>query len=227
MMRQQPIIAYRRVSTKRQEDSGLGLDAQLKAIRDFTELTGAKVLRIYTETESGRNCNRPELAKAIADAKRSNAKLVIAKLDRLSRNAAFLLTLQDSKLDFVCCDNPDANRLTIGILAVVAEDEAIRISQRTKAALAAYKARGGLLGGSRPECRNLTEDGRQRGVQAASRKRTASAAEAYTDLTPMMREWKADGYTQKAIANELNRLEYATRQGKPWNQGQVSRVLNR
>ena len=134
------VVAYYRVSTAKQGASGLGLDAQRAAVAAWTAANGAAVLAGYTEVESGKRADRPELIKALAHAKRSKATLVIAKLDRLSRNVHFLSGLMESGVDFIACDNPHANKLTIHILAAVAEDEAKRISERTKAALAAYKA---------------------------------------------------------------------------------------
>ena len=134
------VVAYYRVSTAKQGASGLGLDAQRAAVATWTAANGAAVLAGYTEVESGKRADRPELRKALAHAKRSRATMVIAKLDRLSRNVHFLSGLMESGVDFIACDNPHANKLTIHILAAVAEDEAKRISERTRAALAAYKS---------------------------------------------------------------------------------------
>ena len=134
------VVAYYRVSTAQQGASGLGLDAQRAAVATWTAANGAEVLAGYTEVESGKRSDRLELIKSLAHAKRSRATLVIAKLDRLSRNVHFLSGLMESGVDFIACDNPHANKLTIHILAAVAEDEAKRISERTRAALAAYKA---------------------------------------------------------------------------------------
>ncbi|WP_241239690.1 recombinase family protein [Silicimonas algicola] len=139
-------VAYERVSTARQGRSGLGLEAQRKAIDDFAASRGADVLARFTEVESGRKNERPELAKALILANLTGATLVIAKLDRLSRNAAFLLTLRDSGARFAACDMPEANDLTVGIMALVAQQEREAISRRTKEALAAAKARGAKLG---------------------------------------------------------------------------------
>ena len=144
------IIAYYRVSTKQQGESGLGLEGQVAAVAAYARGQGAEVLKTYREVESGKRADRPELAKALAHARRSRATLVIAKLDRLARNVHFLSGLMESNVDFIACDNPHANRLTIHILAAVAEDEAKRISERTRAALAASKARGGRLGAAGP-----------------------------------------------------------------------------
>lgn len=140
------LIAYKRVSTARQGKSGLGLEAQRKAIDDFAASRGATVLARFTEVESRRQTDRPELKKALDLARLTGATLVIAKLDRLSRNAAFLLTLGDSGVRFLACDMPEANDLTLGIMALVAQQEREAISRRTKEALAAAKARGVKLG---------------------------------------------------------------------------------
>ena len=130
------LVAYYRVSTKQQGASGLGLEGQKTTVESFAKSAGANIMASYTEVESGKRADRPKLAAAIAHARRSKATLVIAKLDRLSRNVAFLSALMDSGCEFVACDNPNANRLTIHILAAVAENEARAISERTKAALA-------------------------------------------------------------------------------------------
>src|SRR3972149_4875396 len=140
------IIGYQRVSTKRQGRSGLGLEAQQVAIESYKNEHNARLLASYTEVESGKHNDRPELARAIAHAKRSNATLVVAKLHRLSRNVAFIATLMESGCEFACCDLPVANKLTIHILAAMAEYEAKLISLRTKDALARAKRRGIRLG---------------------------------------------------------------------------------
>ncbi len=142
-------ISYIRVSTRKQARSGLGLEGQQAAVADFIRQNKARPLAEYRETESGKSKSRPELLKAMAHARRSGATLVVAKLDRLARNVAFLSALMESGVPFVCCDYPSATPLTIHILAAVAEDEARRISERTKAALRAYKRRGGVLGTTR------------------------------------------------------------------------------
>src|SRR6516164_7376703 len=141
-------VAYYRVSTARQGRSGLGLEAQRQAVTEFLNGGDWKIVGEFTEIETGKytNPDRPQLAKAMALCRLHGAKLVIAKLDRLSRNAHFLLGLKESGVDFVAADMPNANRLTVGIMAMVAEDEAQRISQRTKDALAAAKRRGVKLG---------------------------------------------------------------------------------
>jgi DNA invertase Pin-like site-specific DNA recombinase len=222
-----PIIGYYRVSTEKQGRSGLGLEGQQAALRQFSKSVGGRVAKSYTEIESGKRSDRPELAKALAHAKRSGATLVIAKLDRLARNVHFVSGLMESGVEFICCDNPHANKLTMHILTAVAEDEAQRISDRTKAALAAYKDRGGILGATRPECRNLTQEARQRGAQRAGEVAKEIAQTAYLDIAPLMQELRKSGYTQQQIADELNQQGHTTRRGKPWNQVQVMRVLKR
>ena len=221
------LIGYVRVSTQGQGKSGLGLEAQQAAIDAYAVRIGGLVARLYVEVESGRKADRPQLAAALAHARRSKATLVVAKLDRLARNVAFLSALMEAKVEFVACDNEHANRLTIHILAAVAEDEARRISDRTRDALTAYKARGGKLGGARPECRNLTQEARERGAKAAAVSIVAKFDEAYADLAPIVRELREKGLSQTAIADELNKQGHTTRRGKPWNQVQVLRILKR
>ena len=221
------IIAYYRVSTKKQGESGLGLEGQESVVTDYAKHEGATVVMAYTEIETGKRSDRPQLTKALAHARRSKATLVVAKLDRLARNGAFTSALMESGADFVACDNPHANRLTIHILAAVAEDEARRISERTKTALAAYKARGGLLGGSRPECRNLTQDARKRGARAAGDAARAKAKDAYVDLIGDMVSMREAGDTYEEIAGRLNKAGQTTQRGKPWTPTAAWRVLKR
>jgi DNA invertase Pin-like site-specific DNA recombinase len=218
-------IGYLRVSTKGQGESGLGIEAQRAAVEAYAKENGAVLIMCYTEVESGKLSGRPELVKALAHARRSKATLVVAKLDRLARNVAFLSALMDSKVPFVACDNPHANRLTLHILAAVAEAEAVAISQRTKAALAAYKARGGRLGAELPQCRNLTQEARQKGAQRAGLAASKAAREAYADLRPQMLELRDAGWPLQGIADELNKQGHTTRRGRPWNPVQVMRVL--
>ena len=127
------LIPYYRVSTKKQGASGLGLEAQQDCVNNYSRNGAHKIIASYQEIETGKRSDRPELAKAIMHAKRAKATLIIAKLDRLARNVHFLSGLMEARVDFVCCDNPHANRLTLHILAAVAEDEARAISERTKA----------------------------------------------------------------------------------------------
>ena len=225
------IVAYFRVSTKQQGESGLGLEGQANAVEAFAKLGGKPIVARYIEVETGKRADRPELAKALAHARRAKATLVVAKLDRLARNVAFTSALVRAGVDFLCCDNPHANKLTIHILAAVAEDEAERISARTKAALAAAKARGTLLGSARPGHWEGKEDLRTAALikarTAAGKAITEKAREAYTDLQPIMKEMRDKGLSLQAIAEELNTQGHTTRRGMPWNPMQVSRVLER
>jgi DNA invertase Pin-like site-specific DNA recombinase len=185
----------------------------------------------YVEIETGKRKDRPELAKAVAHAKRTKATLVVAKLDRLSRNAGFLLALRDSGLPLVFCDMPGANELTVGIMAVVAEEERKMISRRTTDALQAAKKRGIKLGSARPNHWKGREDrrvaGAKAGGQAASVVHTQNADESYADLVPVIQDMRAEEHSLQAIADELNNRGHTTRRGKPWNRVQVSRVLER
>ena len=137
-------VAYYRVSTDRQGRSGLGLEAQQKAVRDY--LSGGNIVAEFIEIETGKRNDRPELDKALAECRRHKAKLVIAKLDRLSRNLAFIAALLDAGVEFIAVDNPHANKLTLHILAAVAQHEREMIAERTRVALQAAKARGTRLG---------------------------------------------------------------------------------
>ena len=225
------IIAYCRVSTKQQGASGLGLEAQRAAVENYAKQTGTRIAAVYVEVESGRVGDRPQLAMALSHAKRSKGVLVVAKLDRLSRDPDFLGKLMNAGVEFVCCDMPAANKLTIRIMAAVAEQEREAISQRTKAALAAAKARGMKLGSSRPDHWKGRESARlagaHAGAKAAATVHARHADEAYADLWPMMLELRVKGMTLQAIADELNTQGHTTRRGKRWNIVQVSRVLER
>ena len=220
------LVTYIRVSTQRQGKSGLGLSAQENAVREFAAQHDARIVGSFVEVESGRDDERPELAKAIAYTKRQRATLIVAKLDRLARSVRFVSTLMESGVEFTAADMPFANRMTLHIMSAVAEDEARRISERTKAAPKAYKRRGGLLGGSRPECRNLTAAGRRRGAKRAVEVNRANAVAAYVDLAPIVRELRDQGLSLRGIAARLNVEGHTTRRGKPWNQVQVMRVLD-
>ncbi len=224
------LIEYDRVSTQKQGKSGLGLEGQQMAVRAYATANAGTILKSYVEVETGTvdDGERPELAKAIAHAKRAKATLVIAKLDRLSRNVAFLSALMESGVEFVACDNPCADRFTIHILACCAEKEARDISARTKAALGAYKARGGVLGSAREECRgNLSQEARAKGQQLGSAAHREAAKQAYADLVPMIRQLREEGKSYQAIADQLNSEDHTTRRGNPWNDVQVRRVLER
>jgi DNA invertase Pin-like site-specific DNA recombinase len=225
------VIAYYRVSTKKQGKSGLGLEGQKSAVADHIRQHGGKLVAEYMEVETGKRKDRPELLKATAHAKRSKARLVVAKLDRLARNVAFTSALMETNVDFVACDNPHANKFTIHILAAVAEHEAEQISQRTKAALAAARRRGVKLGSARPghwEGRDhLRHAGLKKARKAAAEALRQGFQEEYVDLFPVVSGLRRKGESLQTIANELNDMGHTTRRGKPWNRMQVSRVLQR
>lgn len=211
-------VAYYRVSTKRQGDSGLGLDAQRQAVKSYLSDGRWELLAEYTDVESGADDGRPELARAIDHAKRAKATLVIAKLDRLSRKVSFVASLMDSGVRFVAVDNPSANELTINILAAVAQEERRLISQRTKAALAAAKKRGVKLGNPRLA-----------GARAAAAEvRQAGADHFAANVAPVIGQLRAVGCTSlRSIATALNARGIRTRRGAEWTAAAVSRVIDR
>jgi DNA invertase Pin-like site-specific DNA recombinase len=212
-------VAYYRVSTDRQGKSGLGLEAQRKAVLDYLNGGAWELIGEFTEIESGkRSENRPELGRALEACRRHKARLVIAKLDRLSRNLAFIATLMDAGVEFVAVDNPHANKLTVHILAAVAQHEREMISERTRAALQAAKARGRKLGNPRPaEAQTL-------GTEAGK----AAARQFAANVLPVIREIQAGGaVTNAAIAAKLNERRVATARGGKWTHVQVGAVLAR
>lgn len=204
-------LKYMRVSNTGQGKSGLGLDAQRKAIDDFAASRGAEVAARFTEVESGKRADRPELLKARHLAKLTGATLVIAKLDRLSCNAAFLLTLRDSGVRFLACEMPEANDLTVGIMALVAQQEREAIYRRTREALAAAKARGVKLGNPRGAAA-LRRPGKS---GAALRVTVQTKADAHAaDLAEVLADIRAQGnITLSAMAADLNARGILTRRG--------------
>lgn len=219
------LVAYERVSTARQGRSGLGLEAQRKAIDAFAASREARVLGRFTEVESGRKNDRPELEKALDLARLTGATLVIAKLDRLSRNAAFLLTLQASGVRFVACDMPEANDLTVGIMALVAEAEREAISRRTKEALAAAKARGVKLGNP-----NGAAALRRAGKGGAPLREavTANADSFAAELAPVLKALRREGHTTlRAVSEQLDARGIRTRRGGRWHVSNVRNLLVR
>jgi DNA invertase Pin-like site-specific DNA recombinase len=219
-------VGYYRVSTQRQGQSGLGLEAQKASVREFVNGHGELVAE-YLEIETGKRADRPQLLKALAHARRAKAILVIAKLDRLARNVAFTATLMESGANFVACDNPTATKLTIHVLSACAEEEARQVSSRTIAALAAYKARGGKLGAARQECREISREAGRRGSPLGARRVAEQARVAYSDIVPTMQRLRDTGKSLREIARHLNEAGHTTRQGLLWNPSQVRRVLER
>jgi DNA invertase Pin-like site-specific DNA recombinase len=215
-------VAYYRVSTQRQGRSGLGLDAQQQAVRDYLNGGDWRLVAEVTEVESGKRSDRPKLAEALKLCRLHGATLIIAKLDRLARNVAFISNLMESGVDFHAVDFPQANRLTVHILAAVAEHEAKAISERTKAALAAAKRRGVKLGGYRGT--TMTKAMRRAATAAIVKRADDRAA----DLAPTIAELQANGATSlRAIAAGLNERGIPTARGGQWSAVQVARVLDR
>ncbi|TDR95471.1 DNA invertase Pin-like site-specific DNA recombinase [Enterovirga rhinocerotis] len=209
-------VAYYRVSTVRQGRSGLGLEAQKVAVLAYLNGGSWDLIGEFTEIESGKRNDRTQLAAALAACRLRRATLVIAKLDRLARNVAFVSALLESGVEFVAADFPQANRLTIHILAAVAEHEARAISDRTKAALAAAKARGTVLGGFRGHI--ATEDARARSL--ASRK--AAADNRASDLRSAIQAIEEEGATSlRQIAEGLNARAICAPRGGAWSPSQV------
>src|SRR6516225_1274443 len=218
-------VAYYRVSTGKQALSGLGLEAQKDAVADFLNGGRWTLLDEFVEVESGKNSDRSQLALALALCRLHNATLVVAKLDRLARNLHFLSGLMESGCEFVCCDMPTANRLTIHVLAAVAEAEALAISQRTKVALQAAKRRGVVLGGDRG---GLTKKVQEKGRAIALQVRQQRAAKRAADLLPIIEAIREQGaLSLQDIANGLNQRNIPTAHGGTWQPTQVMRVLQR
>lgn len=211
-------VAYYRVSTREQGNSGLGLEGQRSAVAGFVK---GVIVAEFTEVESGKNNQRVQLAAAIERAKVERAVLVIAKLDRLSRNASFIFTLRDSGVDFQCVDMPDANTLTIGIFATLAQHERELIGSRTSAALQVKIAQGAVLG--KPE--NMTHAAQLKG--AASNRRLAMTNPETRKAEGLAKRLRKDKHTYAEIAVELNRFGFKTATGCAFHPMQVQRILKR
>ncbi|MGI4821114.1 MAG: recombinase family protein [Janthinobacterium lividum] len=209
---------YYRVSTHKQGTSSLGLDAQRAAVAAFVADSG-QLLPEYVEVESGKKNQRPQLLAAIAEARRVGSTLLIAKLDRLSRNAGFIFALRDSGVDFVCCDMPDANTLTVGLFAVIAQHERETISKRTKDALAVKKARGAQLGNQQNFTTAVIAQGQ------AAMQRNAREHQANRQAAQLAELLRAKGQTLWQIAAKLNEAGYRTRRGKAFHATTVQRLL--
>jgi len=213
-------VAYYRVSTKHQGKNGLGMDAQKAEVNRFLK-EGDQIEKEFTEVSSGKNDDRQELSNAIEYCIKNNTTLLIAKLDRLSRNVSFIFQLRDSKVNFVCCDIPDANTLTIGIFATMAQHEREIISKRTKAALAVRKAKGLPLGNPQ----NLTDTGRQRAWAVIRSK--AKNNDNNRRATMLICEYKKQGMTLQEIADKLNNNGFKSSKGKPFHKTTVMRIYKR
>lgn len=219
------IVCYLRVSTARQGSSGLGLEAQLQAVQDYAASVSGSIVATFTEVETGKLNTRSELTKALHLAKVTGSTLVIAKLDRLSRNAAFLMTLQDAGVKFVAADLPLANNLTIGIMALVAQQEAEAISKRTKEALQAAKRRGKVLGNPNGAAALLKA---AKGNVAALSAIKSKADNHATNLQPVIDSLKTEGIISLGgISKALNERGMKTPRGGIWHKTSVSNLLTR
>ncbi|MCA0434293.1 MAG: recombinase family protein [Proteobacteria bacterium] len=218
-------VSYLRVSTDKQGRSGLGLEAQRQAVAAYLRQVnhGAQVLEEFVEVESGRKADRPQLRKARERCELTGATLLIARLDRLSRNARFLLELQESRVLFKACDAPHADNFTVGIMALVAQKEAEAISERTRLALKAAKARGTKLG-----CPNGAAHLKGRGNKEAVAALKASANAQALRLKGQIETIRSEGHaTLTAIAEELERRNIKTPRGGRWHPMAVKRLLER
>lgn len=213
-------VTYFRVSTDKQGKSGLGLEAQMASVSQFVGDRKAVVLDTFTEIESGKQANRPELTKALRKCSLTGAVLVIAKLDRLSRDIEFIANLQKSKVDFICCDMPDANTLTIGMMAVLAQYEREMISERTKAGLQAAKKRGVKLGNP-----NLLQI-RNSNTRKANSLRLTNSLIRNKQICQVICEIEYDSIenlTLAEIASKLNNAGYKTARGKLFSKSHIHR----
>lgn len=216
-------VAYYRCSTAKQGRSGLGLDAQRKAVMDYLNGGAWELAAEFIEIESGKVDSRPKLQEALSMCELTGATLVVAKLDRLSRNVAFLATLQDSGARFVAADMPEANELTIHIMAAVAQAERKAISRRTKEALAAAKARGVTLGGDRGNLADL-----RKGPAASAARRAAASNIRASKVAAHIEAARQNGAaTLRQIASALNEKGITAPRGGFWQAAQVKAVLDR
>jgi DNA invertase Pin-like site-specific DNA recombinase len=206
-------VAYYRVSTDQQGRSGLGLDAQREAVGQFLAGRQAEAVSEFVEIESGGKDDRPKLKEALAACRQFKATLLIAKLDRLARSVAFIANLMDGNTDFVACDMPHASRLVLHVMAAFAEHERQIIGERTKAALAAAKARGVRLGAH--------------GAVLAARHRAEATTYAFTVKGSIMTAIETGAKTTRQIAEWLNEAGIPSRQGGRWHPANVSRALSR
>lgn len=207
-------VAYYRVSTDKQGRSGLGMEAQTQTVKLYAERNGGEIIATFQEVESGKKADRPELEKALALCRQKKAVLLIAKLDRLSRNVAFIANLMESGAEFIACDMPQANRLTLHIMAAMAEHEREAISKRTKEGLAVAKARGTILGRRDADTQDMADQRRKQ------------AAEFRATVYPTIKQMKDRGMTLTAIALNLNQMRVKTCNNRAWYASTVRQLLN-
>ncbi len=212
------MVFYLRVSTSKQGADGNGIQHQMTVVNRYAEANGGEIVGQFIEVESGgkTDSERPQLAAALEKCKKENAVLVCSKIDRLSRNAEFLLRLMNSKVEFVCCDIPNCDRFTISLFAILAEKEKNMISERTKNALKMVKARGIKLGSPNPELSvtKMNEGARKGRIEFKNR------------IIPIINEIKSTGIeTLQGVADCLNRRGISTRNGKQWYPAQIRNLL--
>ena len=215
-------VAYYRVSTAQQGKSGLGLEAQEHTTAAYLSSVGGELIESYTDVESGSKDNRPELQRALRKCRLTGATLIIAKLDRLSRNRRFLMDLQESSISFVCCDMPEANSFTVGILACMAQYERELISERTKAGLKAAKARGVRLGNPNLDLVRNTD------TTAARAAWIGKATARNLEIKQIIGELQAESVAPmslREVADKLNEAGYTTSRGAKFHATSVNRVL--
>ena len=219
-MEKQKYVTYYRVSTQRQGVSGLGLDAQRATVEQYLLGSAKTVVAEFVEVETGKGANalekRPQLRLALEACRKTGATLLIAKLDRLARNVYFVSGLMESRVKFVACDMPEANDLTIHLMAAFAEYEAKRISERTKEALAAAKARGVVLGATGPA-----------NLKRCNDRRTQRAEEFRQRIRPVLEGMANQGLTRRLMVGRLNDLGIQGPRGGKWSLGQVQRIFEK
>jgi DNA invertase Pin-like site-specific DNA recombinase len=214
-------VAYYRVSTDKQGKSGLGLESQQASVQQFIKAHRGKQIDEFTEIESGKKNDRPQLERALRRCLLTGATLIIAKLDRLSRDIAFIANLQKSKVDFTCVDMPEANTLTIGMMAVLAQYERELISERTKAGLQAAKRRGQVLGNPNLHLVRNTD------TIAATEAHIANAESRNEQVRELIAEFETEegrALSAREIASRLNNAGYTTARGKEFSHVQVLRI---
>jgi DNA invertase Pin-like site-specific DNA recombinase len=216
------IVAYYRVSTRKQEETRLGLDAQVRDVDYLRQRLGVPVIDQYTEVETGSSVTRPKLQQAIAKCRATGATLVVAKLDRLARNVEFVANLMNSCTRFVCCDNPQANELTIHVLAAVAQAELKSIQARTKAGLESARLKGPGHWEGREHLRGWNE-----GLQNAAKVKSESIREHYAYLLPRIKLMRENGNTLAEIVAWLNKERHLTSAGKLFTAAALHRVIGR
>ena len=216
-------VSYCRVSTDQQGIRGLGIEAQRAAIAAYVDRSGGELVEEYVEVESGKRADRPQLREALAACQRLGARLIIAKLDRLSRSVSFIANILESRADFVIVDLPDANRLTIHIMAAVAENEREMISKRTKAALQVAKARGVKLGNPHGIKKEAAARGRKLGQDVRTEKAKKFALMMYGTI----RKLQGSGLSLNAIARKLNEEGTLTSSGRAgsWTATAVRNII--